>query len=199
MDKWINFYQPFFENHQKACQFVERIENLSPKDEKFQAKIMMHHAQRLVSLSDDLPKIRARRESLQLFFLLVCAEHISKLHSNYKKEGQSRAHTRRFFEELVPSANRAKLKNGFSHLDLRPLNLREIVDLLYNVRCDVVHEGNYWDFHFYDGKNSEVNTSPDVIVYITIKQFRNIVVRGCIEAIKTYNYRSDIPLNEDRR
>ena len=183
MDKWIDFYAPFFESREKARQFVEDLEKLS---KKHVAKLMMHQAQRLVSLADDFPQIRAGNESLQLLFLLICAEHISKLHADFNLEGQSKAYTRRFFEELLTRGDQDRLRSGFRRENLQSLNLREIVDLLYDVRCDVVHEGKYWGFHFHDGKTAMINTDPDVNVYIRLQEFRDIVVRGCINAVKTY-------------
>jgi hypothetical protein len=189
MEKWINFYAPFFENPEAARRFVENFESLGPEDMKHPAKIMMHQAQRLVSLADDLPQIRAQRESLQLLFLLICAEHISKLHDNYDQDGQSRAYTRHFFEEILPEEYRTSLQRGFSRFNQKPVTLREVVDLLYDVRCDVVHEGKYWHFHFHDGQTPMLNTDPDVIVNLRLYEFRAFVVIGCINAVLTYKGR----------
>jgi len=188
MDQWIDFYAPFFASHEKARIFVERFENLSFKNSHHPAKIMMHQAHRLISLADDLPQIRPQRESLQLLFLLICAEHISKLHDNFSGEGRSRAYTRRFFEELLPEEHRDSLRCGFSHIDHHPLTVREIVDLFYDVRCDVVHGGRYWGFHFPDGQTPVLNT-PGVIVNMRFQDLRALVVLGCIEAVLTYGGR----------
>ena len=185
MDKWIDFYAPFFENREKARQFVENLEKLDVNDVKYAAKIMMHQAQRLVSLADDLPQIRAGKESLQLLFLIICAEHISKLHANFNSEGQSKKYTGRFFEELVIGSDQNRLISKFKRDNLQSLNLGEIVDLLYDVRCDVVHEGKDWEFHFHDG-HTPMMIDPDVIVYMRLQEFRDIVIRGCINAVKTY-------------
>ncbi|MBD3671243.1 MAG: hypothetical protein HUJ29_10750 [Gammaproteobacteria bacterium] len=80
MEKWINFYEPFFPNRDDATSFVEKYEELCPDGKAHTAKIMMHQTQRLVSLADDIPNIRAGNETLPLLFLLVCAEHIAKLY-----------------------------------------------------------------------------------------------------------------------
>jgi len=189
MAEWIDFYVPFFGSREEAALFVERFERLTLEDSHHPAKIMMHQTQRLVSLAGDLPQIRPQRESLQLLFLLICAEHVSKLHDNFDEEGQSRAYTRRFFEELLPEEYRDSLRRGFISIDGEPLTVGEIVDLLYNVRCDVVHEGNYWGFHFADGQIPMLNTDPDVIVNIMFQDLKAIVVHGCIEAVQTYGGR----------
>jgi hypothetical protein len=189
MAEWIDFYAPFFDSCEEASLFVDKFEGLKPENTHHPAKIMMHQAQRLVSLADDLPQIRPRRESLQLLFLLICAEHISKLHDNFDEEGKSRFYTRRFFEVLLPKRHRDSLQRGFHRIDLQSLTVREIVDLLYDVRCDVVHEGHYWGFHFNDGRTPMLNIDPDVIVNLTFLDLRAIVIYSCIEAVMTYGGR----------
>ena len=61
--------------------------------------------------------------------------------------------------------------------------------MLYDIRCDVVHEGNYWEFSFHDGRTPMVNVDRDTASKITISnitfdQFRAIVVRGCVNAVR---------------
>lgn len=147
---------------------------------------MMHQCQRLVSIADDLPTIRRNVESLQVMFLMTCVEHIAKLHDRYVGEGQSRAYVQRFFDSFVTGGERRTMEIAFTddtdHL-MRPLDLRRAVDVLYDVRCDVVHEGNYWGFNFHDGRMPMLNNAPDVTANITLAQLRNLVVRGCISAV----------------
>lgn len=186
MDKWIDFFIPFFANRDNAREFVEPLEALELEDHRHPAKVMLHQTQRLISISDDLPVIRKGRESLQLAFLIICAENIAKMHDNFDDEGSSRAYVRMFFEQFVLEKDRHLLEVSFTTYELKPLDLRTTVDALYTVRCDVVHEGRYWGFQFHDGRTPILNSDPDVIVSITLGQFRDIVVRGCIRAIDTY-------------
>ena len=155
------------------------------------AKIMMHQTQRLVSLSDDLPTIRPNRDSLQLLFLIICAENMAKLHDNFAGEGKSRFYVRRFFAFLVLEADRNTLTSGFVHRrPRRQFGIQEVADLLYDVRCDVVHEGMYWGFFFRQGDVTMMNISPKVDTRIGLSELRGIIVRGCINAISTYKGRS---------
>ena len=186
MDKWIDFLTPFFSNRDNAREFIEPLEALQLEDPSHPAKIMLHQTQRLISISDDLTVIRKGKESLQLAFLLICAENIAKMHDNFHDEGSCRAYVRRFFEQFVLDEDRHVLEVSFTTHDLKPLDLRAIVDALYAVRCDVVHEGKYWGFQFNDGKTPILNVDPDVIVSITLGQFRDIIIKGCIRAINTY-------------
>jgi hypothetical protein len=186
MDKWIDFYEPFFESRAKAEAFVELYEALQRGDPKHPAKIMMHQAQRLISISDVLREIRPGKDPLQLLFLLICAENIAKLHDNFKDEGKSRHYVRQFFDRFLTDAEKARLQSGFSRPDWTPLKFKEVVDLLYAIRCDVVHEGEYWGFHFQDGRHPLINCEQNVIANIQLCELKELVVRGCIEAIRTY-------------
>lgn len=187
MNKWIDFYEQFFPDRTAAELFVEELEAINdPVIPKHRAKIMMHQVQRLISLADDVIKIRNCKESIQLLFLLICAENIAKLFHNFKSEGKSKAFVHKFFDEFVIGDDRVTLESSFFTHDVIPLNLKAVVDSLYAVRCDVVHEGQYWGFHFNDGDTPMLNIDPDIIVHITLSQFRNIVIRACLRAIQTY-------------
>jgi hypothetical protein len=190
MEKWIEFYVPFFRDREETSQFVKPIEDYSAENPMHPAKIMMHQTQRLVSLADDLSKIRPERDSLQLLFLIICAEHIAKLHDNFTKEGKSRAYVRRFFNVLVSQNDQNILTCGFiNRRPKRMLDIEEVADVLYDIRCDVVHEGMYWRFSFRYADMSMMNMHPPVIVHIGISDLRDIVIRGCIYAIQSYKGR----------
>jgi len=187
MSSWSDFYKPFFPDLKSSEDFVNGCEKLPPDDPNHTAKIMMHQTQRLVSIADDLPKLRPKRESLQLLFLMICVEHISKLHDDFTGEGQSRKYVKRFFNEFLSQSDKDKLGTSFidnAAMPMAALNFEKVIDLLYDVRCDVVHEGKYWGFSFRDGSTPMVNVDPDVNVHLTLMDLRNIIVKGCIKAIK---------------
>lgn len=187
MEKWIEFYEPAFPSRAEAEAFVGELESINdPKTPRHRAKIMMHQAQRLVSLADDIVAIRKGKESLQLLFLLTCAENIAKLFHNFEEDGQSKAFVRRFFSEFVIGDDKSTLERSLFTYQGVALNVQEVTDALYSVRCDVVHEGRYWGFSFHDGNTPIFNSAPDVQAHITIEQFRSIVVRGCVRAVQAY-------------
>ena len=187
-DEWVSFYLPYFPTESDARTFVETSEQLPPSNNT--AKILMHQAQRLISLCDDVLQIRPHTDSLRLLFLLMCAENVAKLHDGFAGEGKSRNYVRRFFSQFLSAEDKVQLGAGFrynsasAHL-LPTLGPDKAVDMLYEIRCDVVHEGEFWGFAFHDGTMSMVNTDPDVIADITFETLRDIVVRGCINAIKS--------------
>jgi hypothetical protein len=148
---------------------------------------MMHQTQRLLSLSDDIQQIRPQREGLQLLFVLICAEHIAKLHDGFTKEGRSRHYVHYFFDTFLSYTDQKKIEDGFIDNEdklLRPLGIKKAVDVLYDVRCDVVHEGKYWGLFFHDGRTPMLNTEPNVNIFIQFTEVRDIVARGCIKAIR---------------
>jgi hypothetical protein len=185
-DKWLLFYKPMFADEDAARAFVEPLEALCTGDPRHPAKIMMHQTQRLISLADDLPSIRRNNETLQLLFILICAEHIAKLFKDFAGEGKSRAYVLNFFKWFLSADQQQQLCDGITKHDHYPLSLREAVGALYNVRCDVVHEGKYWGFHFRRGDDPILNYEPDVIVSLTLAELRRLVVMGCITAIQSY-------------
>ncbi len=186
MEPWLSFYLRLFASRKEAEDFVQACENLQPSSPNHVAKIMMHQTQRLVSIADDLPQFRPHEEPLQVLFLVMCSENIAKLHDGFSGEGQSRHYVQQFFDNFLSKSDKNALSYGFiRNADPLPsIGFARAVDLLYKIRCEVVHEGNYTDFAFHDGRMSMVNTDPDVIAEISLGQVRDIVVRGCIHAIK---------------
>ncbi len=53
MDKWEEFYSPYFESVEELKHFVSSCENLTLENNNHRAKIMMHQGQRLISLADN--------------------------------------------------------------------------------------------------------------------------------------------------
>ena len=171
MEKWIEFYAPFFGSKDAAAKFVAACEAGAVASET--AMLLMHQTQRLVLLADDIVKVRPR-DSLRILFLMVCAEAVAKLHDGYKAEGKSRAYTQNFFDEFVSPEDRKRIEAGF--VDDKHLSLEAVVDHLYDIRCDVVHEGRYWGFFFSSDGWSTVTAGSNVAVRMRYPEFRDIVV-----------------------
>ena len=186
MERWLDFYYPLFADSREAENFVSACESQAPPANA--GKIIMHQAQRLISLADDIPRIRPSREGLQLLFLIMCVESVSKLQDDYEAEGKSRAYVQRFFREFLAPEEQDVLGRGFTDNDSlhhESLGFDRAVDLLYKLRCEVVHEGNYWTFAFHDGRMPMLNVDPNVTSNLRIDQLRDIVARGCIRAAES--------------
>ena len=186
MNKWIDFYCTHFVTQKDAEEFVTLLEEIPAGHPKHTALIMMHQAQRLISLADDLDIIRPDQYSLKLMFLTICAENIAKLHHKFNGDGDSKKYVRKFFQEFTSENDKVTLRDGFKRHDFTNLTIDEIASDLYSVRCDVVHEGKYWEFQFQSQGTPMLNLDPDVNVYISYEDFRAIVVRNCIRAINSF-------------
>jgi hypothetical protein len=185
MNKWLSFYVSFFTSTDKARKFVEACE--AQPAEANRAKIIMHQTQRLVSIADKIPQIRPGRVALQILFLIVCAECVAKLYKDFKGEGKSHEHVQIFFNDLLTDDDKELIGNGFRTIDSGPLGLKAAVDVLYAVRCDVVHEGQYWAFSLKENESSKVNVGINgdgFLADVRYEDIRNAVVRGAIRAAK---------------
>lgn len=187
MDKWLDFYQPYFDSEKELVAFVEQCESLTLEDENHRAKIMMHQGQRLSTISGAMEDISAGRDPLKLLFLLIAAENISKLHLSTDEEGRSKFHVKRFFQTFCCAQAKRNLIDKIEVIK-KPQNLDIVVSALYAIRCDVVHEGHYWGFDFATDARPSVLSSKDgsqlLRVRLTFTEFQEIVVNGVISAVR---------------
>lgn len=139
------FYQPAFPDAAAAQAFVSCVERIPAEQSK--AKIVLHQAARMLWLADRIEEVARGRPALFILFYLIAAEAVAKLVVRYQGEGESRRHVRLFFEDICSARHRGILANAFTTgVGTAALTVRETVDLLYDVRCDVVHEGQYFTF-----------------------------------------------------
>lgn len=186
MEAWKTFYRPYFDSERLLSNFVETCEGLEPADNRHRAKIMMHQGQRLISLSENAASLEAEKDPLKLFFLIVCAEAVAKLHADYKKEGKSKQFVRDFFHAFCTDEEKSALLKGIEICRSKP-DFDDVIDALYRIRCDVVHEGRYWGFSFATAKIKSMITGHAgrvMKVTITYNELKNIVCNGVIRATR---------------
>ena len=177
--KWLEFYVPYFDSTALADAFVR--ECLGNR----RAMLIMHQAARLVRIAQGMAPIRPGRDAVELLLLLIVAENVSKLEAGAKSGTQSRQHAQRFFKEFVSESDQAVFIEGFASVGERnPLSLKQIVDALYDVRSDVVHEGRYWGFSFSLSGDFATTIETPIWCRLSLDTFRNIIVRGAIAAAK---------------
>ena len=193
---WHTFFKPYFTTGNECAAFVDECESINrdyrPPEQLDDStpKVIMHQTVRLVTLSDLVHAFPRSHDPLALFFLLVCAECVAKLHAGFDQEGQSRAFVQRFFAEHVSAADKQILTDHFQCSRSDTTELDAVVDLLYDVRCDVVHEGRYWGFSFPTDACPVLNLHPHhdkgqapISVSLPLSELRGIIVRGCIAAV----------------
>lgn len=182
------FYQQAFPSTGKASEFFKTA--LAQKE----AKQILYQVARMLWLADQLEPFTKGRHAFQILFYLTAAELCAKIVRNYSGETQSRQHVRIFFEEICTDTHRQKLRDGFSRQDENGIDcqvdIRKVIDILYDVRCDVVHRGEY-DFFLQtekdDGDSIQnlVSKMPmPISVSIKLHELRQIILEGAIEGVK---------------
>jgi hypothetical protein len=125
------------------------------------------------------------RDALQILFYLIAAETVAKVIRNHEAEGQSKGHVRLFFEEDCSDSARERLARAFATPTGPSLSLRDTVDYLYRIRCDVVHKGSYFNYRLRDESGTAmVNPDGDdfCIAHIALPELRRIVLEGALLA-----------------
>ena len=184
---FVEFYAPAFPSAQEAKEFVQQVES---KPGPTPARIALHQGARMLWLADRMDDIARGREALQILFYLVTAEAVAKIVFAFKAEGKSKHYVQRFFGEICRNAHRDSLSRALGLLSMRDtphfLTWNEVVDVLYDVRCDVVHEGQYYMFHLAmnSGLPEVVVSDQNYIAHITAAQLRQIVLEGVVEGVK---------------
>jgi hypothetical protein len=179
------FYRSLFRTEAESASFSSRVEN-APEAQR-PVKIVFHQAARLVWLGDRINEVAAGRPALQVLFYLIAAETIAKLTYKFDGRGQSRDYVRAFFEKLSRNADQLVLANAFYESPpSRRLNLREAIDLLYDVRCDVAHRGMYYVFALpMDNEETPQLVSlgdRTVETRLSLNALRDIILKGAIRS-----------------
>lgn len=181
------FFAPAFESLAVSRAFVECVEGI-PRTEGL-SKIVLHQAARMIWLADRIDEVARGRPALQILFYLIAAEAVAKMVCGSEQEGQSRKHVRLFFEEICSDEHRRILADAFADRPLgQGVGVRRTVDYLYDVRCDVVHEGDYISLTLRSESDPTDMLTVDgpgfLIAQTTASELRQIVLEGAVLAAK---------------
>jgi hypothetical protein len=150
--------------------------------------MILHQAARMVWLADRIDKVARGRPALQVLFYLIAAEAVAKIAFQFKKVGQSKRYVKRFFGEICSKVHRTRLARAFSYSGIRFLSPESAVDLLYGVRCNVAHEGMYYNFNLMDDDNilttTHVQGQENLVSHITLEEIRRVVLEGALLGAK---------------
>lgn len=175
------FYRDAFGGNNGAAELVTCVRRISGEDN--QAKIVLHQAARMIWLSDRMEQFAKDRAALQILFFLIAAEAVAKLVNDVSEEGRSRQQVRSFFEDICSPNHRKLLERSFSNSKGSGfLTCREVVDFLYKIRCDVVHEGRYSEYTLKQEIPMLTPAGEDefFIAHITAGQLRQIILEGAL-------------------
>ena len=167
MMDWLSFYVRFFGVAAKAERFVEACEAQTPPNNV--AKIIMHQAQRLISLAEEITGRSVQSAYLlQVFFPDRLRRGCRETLRWFKCLARIAPGGARFFLPTRPRADiDPVLGDGFTTVRHEALGPRGAADLLYDVRCSVAHEGDYWTFAMGTEEMPMISVEPEVIVTLT--------------------------------
>ncbi|MFF0828903.1 hypothetical protein ACFYU8_18235 [Brevibacillus sp. NPDC003359] len=198
-----DFFRTYFQTEADLKRFIQDkwdyTDDLSPRR-------MLNNVYRLVTLSDDMDKIRPDRRDLSVFFLVTCIESLYQYLTNHPKI-QKQEMVIQFFDKHLSAEDR-KIVEDSIHFSLfddetgyhTQISIEQFALLLTSIRNNVAHEGNYWSFSFneegYDGNTISVLDSKlqkdegkKTITYevsLTYSQFRDICIRTFISFINAH-------------
>ncbi|MFH1318533.1 MAG: hypothetical protein ABIH71_05915 [Candidatus Omnitrophota bacterium] len=178
---YSDFYSSVFLSIDESKEFYDHLISIDTP-----AKVILHQAARMLYLAGIIHQ--QGRPALQVLFFLIAAESVAKLTFNYQGEGESRKYVKNFFKEICNANRRDRLSKAFKKQlsENNYLTLEETVDFLYDVRCDVVHRGKYFDNLWlkencvegnisFEWKNAQL-ISPN----ISTEELRNIILEGAV-------------------
>jgi len=142
----------------------------------------------MIWLADRIDKVAHGRDALQILFYIIAAEAVAKIVFGFKGEGESKKHVKLFFGNICTQKHRNLLSQAFSQLPSGSLTWECAVDKLYEVRCDVVHEGRYFEFNLRPPGSNTAElagaSQPYLEVFISLADLRQVVLEGIVEGVQ---------------
>ena len=177
-------YKEFYKNYLSESEFDELYKNIYNNDK---APKMFHQTARIISLADKLGDYIAYRPAINLLFYIMTAELVAKLYYNFEEEGKSKEYVKKFFNDFCTIDNKQKLSTSIKKDDAYLL-FEDVIDFFYKIRCDVVHEGNYYKYSFNESNTDENNYSnaelPNYKINIRIEEIRKLIIESSINAVR---------------
>lgn len=206
------FYSSYFSDGNSMENFIERAFECNRGGRK--ARQMLFQVQRFVSLATEIDRIRPARDGLRLLFFKCCMESLDKLADIKTKDFYG------IFASMFSIDGKKYILDNFVLLSIEDYETEvfgqeyyqlSIDDVLYVIKCArdmVVHEGNYWDLHFFSRDESvdwlaHIETNEQVLTKITydnknksvtyhfetrlqFEKFKYYFVEACINFINYY-------------
>lgn len=181
----------YFPSQSEANAFIRKC---SKKKKTSRALLL---TQWLTNIADDIENIKPGRPALKIVFLIILAESVEKI-LNSKATSPRRAF-KAFFSKTNQD-DRIMLLKGIRNFSTNSGNLRfnTILDILYNLRNRVFHEGLYFDFHLNDKAEENMTQTTEgyagnkfrkqrkvmLDIALSYNQLRDIVVRTALDNIR---------------
>ena len=161
------FYGPYFDTAEGLEDFL--YDALDYEYGSLERRQMLYQVQRFVTLANDIEKLRPGRDCLRMLFIRICLESLCTL-SNYSGKQKDD-----FFKAFVDSFSEEGKLYTLDNFELicfedeymghvfqahHSIDMLDFMEIIREVRHQVVHEGVYWDMQFfaYDDDSRWVST-----------------------------------------
>lgn len=164
-EEFVKFYRPYFLDEDELYGFFRKVFKHDNIDKT--PRRIMNQIVHLVSLANDIEKIRPARDSLRIVFLQTCIESIYKLSGDNGGKYKEKDRTN-FYMDMLDEDGKQYILGNFKFSFLEPaymldergrllfdkhgrdnLKIEDFALLLYKMRGMVLHEGDYWSMQFF--------------------------------------------------
>jgi len=199
--KSMEFYDEFFSNKEEQKGFIIRILQLN----NIKPRCMLNMVRRHVNLSDEIMELHQESDILGLFNLVVAIEAVytladSKLFKIDMLIDFFKNYTTKSDQDIIKKKFRLSLGDDITLIRKEEISLDEFARVIYALRCDYVHEGNYWNSSFNSISDTylinilkvklpEISKEAEERAFetiLTLRDIRRIIVMGLIRLIRKY-------------
>lgn len=152
-----DFYRGNFESEEDMIAFFVKVFKNDENDKT--PRQMMNQVQHLVSIANDMDKIRPGRDPLRIFFIKTCLEALCALSGmNNKKDklafyekfiGYMSAEGKTYILDNFSLTGFDDVYMGHTYEASHNLTIDDFFEIIKAVRDIVAHEGNYWEMQFF--------------------------------------------------
>lgn len=152
-----DFYVDYFKSEEDMLAFFVKVFKNDENDKK--PRQMMNQIKNLVSIANDIDKIRPARDPLRIFFIRICLEALCAISKIKKKEFYEK------FPSYMSSEGQEYILNNFlltgfedeyknfRYEAIHDLTIDDFFMIIKAVRNIVAHEGTYWEMQFFAHDN----------------------------------------------
>ena len=148
-----DFYRGNFESEEDMIAFFVKVFKNDENDKT--PRQMMNQVQHLVSIANDMDKIRPSRDPLRIFFIKTCLEALCAL------SGTKKTTFYESFPAYMSAEGKTYILDNFSLTSFDDVYMGQTYEASHNLTIDdffeiikavrdiVAHEGNYWEMQFF--------------------------------------------------
>lgn len=191
-----DFYIDYFKSEEDMLAFFVKVFKNDENDKK--PRQMMNQIKNLVSIANDIDKIRPARDPLRIFFIRICLEALCAISKIKKKEFYEK------FPSYMSSEGQEYILNNFlltgfedeyknfRYEAIHDLTIDDFFKIIKAVRDIVAHEGTYWEMQFFAHDNdstwiSELITDRKILKSYEYKSQKNMLRTYSFETKMEYD------------